>query len=239
MNKYLDELVKLSICDNQISAFEPKIEGEKSKLAIFLKAAQNITASIDKHNEEIDEVNSKISKNNLHLSELKDKLDDIAKKSANIKTDKELKALNLEEEIAKEQISFANEEINRFEEILESKESLIADLRVDLVKQEESIKNLEGEVNEAVEQLNKQRNDIYKQREELLNNFDNKIFTFYEKIKRWAKTTAVVPVKKQACYGCHMKINDYIYTEVIKSEVIVNCPHCGRILYKEEETQEA
>ena len=33
-------------------------------------------------------------------------------------------------------------------------------------------------------------------------------FTFYEKIKRWAKDSAVVPVKKQACYGCYMKIND-------------------------------
>lgn len=38
-----------------------------------------------------------------------------------------------------------------------------------------------------------------------------------------------------------MKINDKTYAEVIKAEEIVNCPHCGRILYKEdeEEVQEA
>ena len=65
--------------------------------------------------------------------------------------------------------------------------------------------------------------------------FDNKILTFYEKIKRWAKDSAVVPVKKQACYGCHMKINDKTYAEVIKAEEIINCPHCGRILYKDNE----
>jgi hypothetical protein len=53
------------------------------------------------------------------------------------------------------------------------------------------------------------------------------------------KDSAVVPVKKQACYGCHMKINDKTYAEVIKAEEIVNCPHCGRILYKEDEAQEA
>jgi len=28
-----------------------------------------------------------------------------------------------------------------------------------------------------------------------------------------------------------MKINDRVYAEVIKSEEIVNCPSCGRILY--------
>ena len=61
----------------------------------------------------------------------------------------------------------------------------------------------------------------------------------YEKIKRWAKDSAVVPVKKQACYGCYMKINDKTYAEVIKAEEIVNCPHCGRILYKEDEIEEA
>ncbi len=36
-----------------------------------------------------------------------------------------------------------------------------------------------------------------------------------------------------------MKINDKTYAEVIKSEEIINCPHCGRILYKEVETEEA
>ena len=35
-----------------------------------------------------------------------------------------------------------------------------------------------------------------------------------------------------------IKINDKTYAEVIKSEEIVNCPHCGRILYKEPETEE-
>lgn len=32
-----------------------------------------------------------------------------------------------------------------------------------------------------------------------------------------------------------MKISDKTYAEVIKGEEIVNCLHCGRILYKGEE----
>ena len=78
-------------------------------------------------------------------------------------------------------------------------------------------------------------NLIYDKRNELLDQFDKKILTFYEKIKRWAKDTAVVPVKQQACYGCFIKINDKTYAEVLKGEEIVNCLHCGRILYKGEE----
>ncbi len=64
---------------------------------------------------------------------------------------------------------------------------------------------------------------------------NSKIYAFYEKIKRWAGVTAVVPVKRQACSGCNMKISDKIYSEVLKAEEIITCPHCGRVLYIEEE----
>jgi predicted nucleic acid-binding Zn-ribbon protein len=35
-----------------------------------------------------------------------------------------------------------------------------------------------------------------------------------------------------------MKINDKIFSEVIKGEEIVTCPHCGRVLFIEEEDVE-
>ncbi len=49
MNKYLDQLVKLSKCDGQISAFEPLIEDEKAKMSLFLQTGEQISASIDKN----------------------------------------------------------------------------------------------------------------------------------------------------------------------------------------------
>ncbi len=239
MNKYLQDLIKLSKFDTAISMFEPKIENEKAKLATFVETAEEIKASINTLYLEVDDIKSKRTKNNIHLSELKSKLEDISKKNDNIHTEKELKALQLEEEIAKEQISFANEEITRLDALSESKEETLKDLQEKLTEEEESIKDIQVAVDNTIEEINKERNVVYQDRSELLEKFDNKILTFYEKIKRWAKDSAVVPVKKQACYGCYMKINDKTYAEVIKSEEIVNCPHCGRILYKEDETEEA
>ena len=237
MNKYLQDLIKLSKFDTSISNFEPKIENEKLKLATFVETAEEIKASINALYLEVDDIKSKRSKNNTHLSELKSKLDDISKKNDSIQTEKELKALQLEEEIAKEQISFANEEIDRLDTLVESKEEMLKDLQEKLTEEEESIKEIQVAVDNTIEEINKERNVVYQDRSELLEKFDNKILTFYEKIKRWAKDSAVVPVKKQACYGCYMKINDKTYSEVIKSEEIVNCPHCGRILYKEDEAE--
>ena len=239
MNKYLQDLIKLSKFDTAISMFEPKIENEKAKLATFVETAESIKASINSIYLEIDDVKSKRTKNNIHLGELKTKLDNIAKKNKDVHNDKELKALQLEEEIAKEQISFANEEIDRLDNLTKSKESVLKELQEKLSSEENDIKEIQVSVDGTIESINKERNLVYQDRSILLEKFDNKILTFYEKIKRWAKDSAVVPVKKQACYGCHMKINDKTYAEVIKAEEIVNCPHCGRILYKEVEEQEA
>ena len=239
MNKYLQDLIKLSKFDTAISMFEPKIENEKAKLATFVETAESIKASINSIYLEIDDVKSKRTKNNIHLGELKTKLDNIAKKNKDVHNDKELKALQLEEEIAKEQISFANEEIDRLDNLAKNKEVTLKELQEKLTAEEEDIKEIQVAVDSTIEEINKERNVVYKERSELLEKFDNKILTFYEKIKRWAKDSAVVPVKKQACYGCYMKINDKTYAEVIKAEEIVNCPHCGRILYKEDEIEEA
>lgn len=239
MNKYLQDLIKLSKFDTSISMFEPKIENEKAKLATFIETAEAIKTSINNIYLEVDEIKSKRTKNNIHLAELKSKLEDIAKKNKDVQTEKELKALQLEEEIAKEQISFANEEIDRLDTLTSSKEEELKELQANLTEEEESIKEIQVAVDNTIEEINKERNVVYQERSELLEKFDNKILTFYEKIKRWAKDSAVVPVKKQACYGCYMKINDKTYAEVIKSEEIINCPHCGRILYKEDETEEA
>ena len=235
MNKYLQDLIKLSKFDTAISMFEPKIENEKAKLATFVETAESIKASINSIYLEIDDVKSKRTKNNIHLAELKTKLDNIAKKNKDVHNDKELKALQLEEEIAKEQISFANEEIDRLDNLSKNKETILKELQEKLTAEEDDIKEIQVAVDSTIEEINKDRNIVYKERSELLEKFDNKILTFYEKIKRWAKDSAVVPVKKQACYGCHMKINDKTYAEVIKAEEIINCPHCGRILYKDNE----
>ncbi len=239
MNKYLEDLIKLSKFDTAISMFEPKIENEKAKLATFVETAASIKASINSIYLEIDDVKSKRTKNNIHLAELKTKLENIAKKNKDISNEKELKALQLEEEIAKEQISFANEEIDRLDNLTKNKEATLKEFQEKLAVEEEDIKEIQAAVDNKIEEINNERNVVYQERSELLEKFDNKILTFYEKIKRWAKDSAVVPVKKQACYGCYMKINDKTYAEVIKAEEIVNCPHCGRILYKEDEIEEA
>ena len=71
-----------------------------AKLSTFVEIAESIKGQINNTYAQIDDVKSKRTKNNIHLAELKTKLDDISKKSNQVQNEKELKALQLEEEIA-------------------------------------------------------------------------------------------------------------------------------------------
>ena len=238
MNKDLEQLVQLSKYDVAITEFEPKIANENAKLEVFLKTVDTLNEQIENLYKVIDENKNKRIKNDIHLKELSSKLEEISEKGKVVKTEKEVKALQLEEEIAKEQVSFANDEIVRLDELTASKEEELNTLKEDLKTEEESVVEIKEAVNNIITELEEKRGEVSKNRTQLFEKVDKKVLAFYEKIRRWAKSTAVVPVKNQACYGCHMKITDRVYYDFITSDEIKTCPHCGRIIYKDDSAEQ-
>jgi len=237
LNKHLEQLVKLSTFDKDIVNFDPKIKNEEEKLKTFTQVVTKLTENVEKLYVVIDDAKNKRIKNDIHLKELSSKLEEIAGKHKIAKNEKEVKALQLEEEIAKEQVNFANEEINRLDALSASKTDELNELKVELEAEEESVKELKEAIDKNISELEKGKNAIYEEKSVLVSTVDSKVLSFYEKIKRWAHESAVVPVKKQACYGCNMRLNDRFYSEFIHSSEIMTCPHCGRIIYKENEPE--
>jgi predicted nucleic acid-binding Zn-ribbon protein len=43
----------------------------------------------------------------------------------------------------------------------------------------------------------------------------------------------VVAVWKEVCDGCHMSIPPQLYNELQKSNELITCPSCSRIIYWE------
>jgi len=231
MNSHLKQLIDLSRIDKEIDAFEPQIDEANAKYEAVLAKKKSIDTDIENLSNEIKEEEVKKHKNELHLAELSQKLEDNSKKSAEIKTEREMKSLQLEEEIAKEQVTFANEEIERLEKIIELKTEQIDVAKVSLEEIQSSLESVKADVDEKLKAITDERQKVFVEKEELLSKINQKGLAFYQKIRRWAKNTTVVPVEDQACMGCHMIIGDKVYADVIRAEEITTCPHCGRILH--------
>jgi hypothetical protein len=238
MNKHLQQLIDLSIVDKDIDAFEPQIEEANYNYEAALAKTKSIESDIENLSNEIKEEELKKAKNELHLAELSQKLEDNSKKSGEVKTEREMKSLQLEEEIAKEQVTFANEEIARLEKIIESKKEQTEVAEVSLKELAANLESVKADVDAKLEKINNERQTVFMKKEKLLGTMNQKGLAFYQKIRRWAKNTTVVPVEDQACMGCHMVIGDKVYADVIKGEDITTCPHCGRILYVKAHEEE-
>ena len=233
MNQHLKQLIDLSKVDKEIDAFEPQIEEANYNYEAALAKTKSIESDIENLTIEIKEEELKKSKNELHLAELSQKLEENSKKSGDIKTEREMKSLQLEEEIAKEQVTFANEEIERLDRIIEAKREQIEAAKITLAELTANLESVKADVDAKLAIINTERQAVFVSKEKLLSDVNQKGLAFYQKIRRWAKNSTVVTVEDQACMGCHMIISDKIYADVIKAEDITTCPHCGRILHVE------
>jgi len=238
LNKHLEELIELSKLDKSIDDFTPLIENAQKKLARRVAKRDDIARRIDEIKAVIDDANSKIASSENQIKSLNEQLALGIVKEKAVKTEKEMKALQMESELAKEKLTFANEEIERYNKVLETKERELKEASLDLNKANEELEKVSSEVSKKMTSIEEDKGKLFAKRESKIRDIDQKILSFYEKIRIWARNSAVVPVKKQACYGCYMKLNDSAYAEVIKSEDICTCHHCGRILYIEPQTEE-
>ena len=239
MNKHLEELIELSKLDKSIDDFTPLIETAQKKLARratkrddVLERIAELTATIEKANETVASYEEQIKALNEQM------ILGVAKEKE-IKTEKEMKALSMEAELAKEKLSHANSEIERQQTIVESKTTEIEAANTELEEASAEYEKVSAEVGTKMASIDADKGKLFEERTTKTIAIDRKILSFYEKIRVWAKNTAVVPVKKQACYGCYMKLNDSAYATLIKSEELLTCPHCGRIMHLEAQTEEA
>ncbi|MFA6193122.1 MAG: C4-type zinc ribbon domain-containing protein [Sulfurimonas sp.] len=233
MNQHLKQLIDLSKVDKEIDAFEPQIEEANYNYEAALAKTKSIESDIENLTNEIRDEEVKKQKNNLHLAELSKKLEDNSRKSSEVKTEREMKSLQLEEEIAKEQVAFANEEIERLERIIENKKEQVEIAKTSLLGLQANLESVKAEVDKKLEVINQERQEVFVAKEKLLGTINQKGLAFYQKIRRWAKNSTVVPVEEQACMGCHMLLSDKIYADVIRADEIITCPHCGRIIHVE------
>jgi predicted nucleic acid-binding Zn-ribbon protein len=150
-----------------------------------------------------------------------------------VKTNKEYQALLSEIEAIKE----ANSRME--EEILQVMDE-IDELKKDLSKREKdaglTLEKLEGERKKLQEKMVHDEKVWDKQterREALSKQIESKLIKLYNTLKEKRQGVGVVSVKHETCQGCFVNVPPQMFIEVQKTNTIVRCPNCNRILFWE------
>jgi len=148
-----------------------------------------------------------------------------------IKTNQEYKALQSE-------ITDIKNECIKLEDIIldimEKNESAMSEAAKEeaLLKQEEDAVLIEEQnIKDQLTREERELEGLLKDREELIPKVDTYILETYSYIFEDGDDIAIVPAKNGTCGGCHIKLTSQIVSDLRKSQEVVACENCGRILY--------
>jgi predicted nucleic acid-binding Zn-ribbon protein len=233
LNEQLRLLRELQDVDLQLKA----IEADKERYPIEMKNLDEKLASeqemFKKKKERIELLEKERRQKEGDLDLEQERIRKAQSKLYDVKTNKEYQALLMEIDTLKEINSQREIEIleimdeidglKREYEIME-KEMLEAEERT--AEEKKRLEESLGKADSALSSKKRKRTMITKK-------ISPELMVLYLTLKE-KRRTAVVPARFGACQGCNVKIPPQMFNEVQRSEAIIVCPSCNRILYWED-----
>ena len=148
-----------------------------------------------------------------------------------IKNIKELQALQREIDQIKLGNSQLEEEVIKLLEEAESYASALRAKEEELKQLEAAWREKQGEIEAQVAGIERAVAEASALRQAIATRLNRELIERYELIFSRRAGMAVVTVSGGICQGCYMNIPPQLWNEIIKSEKLILCPSCHRILY--------
>ena len=101
------------------------------------------------------------------------------------------------------------------------------------------IKSEKGRIGQEVAQQQQKLDQLDEDRQDVGNMVEPQLLEKYNLIQSQQMTRiAIVPVKNSVCYGCNLNLPPQMYNELHRRDALMFCPHCHRIVYWEEESED-
>ncbi len=168
------------------------------------------------------------------LAEVIDHKDRSEQQMDNISSPREFEALNkeiteagLKEDQLRKDLRKEEENLKEAENEVKASQSLIASQESEINEKKTKILNEEASMLGRITELKKIE-------EELTNDLDPEIVFKFERIIKSKQGIGVVPVKGVVCSGCSIVLPAQFVNSVRQSNTVVFCPYCSRVLSYEE-----
>lgn len=148
-----------------------------------------------------------------------------------IKNIKELQALQREIDQIKLGNSQLEEELIKLLEEAEAYASALRAKEEELKQLEAAWREKQGEIEAQVAGIERAVAEASALRQAIATQLNRELIERYELIFSRRGGMAVVTVSDGICQGCYMNIPPQLWNEIIKSEKLILCPSCHRILY--------
>jgi hypothetical protein len=183
----------------------------------------------------LEEINKKLRNLELDIKQHQENIKKYSQQLAEIKTNKEYKALNSEIAYLKEKISeLESQELELMDEESEFKKKMeIA--KAELEKAKKIQREREDELRKKIESLDGEIDNFRAERNKLAQTLPQSLVKQYAKLIKYKNNCAVAYARNGACGACGFVIRPQVRIEIQQRNKINYCENCGRILMEKFE----
>ncbi len=155
-------------------------------------------------------------------------------KLAGARNERESNAAQREIETIKRALNEREEEALHIMEVIEQTTESIRQKEERYNALQKEFEGMEAESRKKASGMEDSRNKLNSERGQIKKDISGRNLDIYEKI-RLRKPRAIVPAIKGICQGCHMMLPPQTYNLLLRSDRLIQCPNCHRIVYCTDE----
>jgi predicted nucleic acid-binding Zn-ribbon protein len=237
MLETLEMLMKLQEIDQRVDQLTHSRVDLPEKIETLKNQVQELEDLIGEDKARLDQLEKDKRQEELGLQGAQDELKKYQEQLYRIKTNREYDAIQAEIDAQKEKISQHEENILNImatsEEVAENLEARTKELertRAENAPQQEQLEKDLSSIDDRIAAENDQRKNITVR-------IEKNILNAYERIRKVKNGLAIVAIRKRACGGCFKTLPPQKIQEIRRTDRIITCENCGRILYWDADSQ--
>lgn len=238
MKKDLIVLIKLSYTDSTLA----ELQTEKNQLPHGIEEARialnQAQAELDAIQENIQgmELKNRAFENEVGMEDTR--LRRSQSRMLEVKKSDEYQAMTREIAQSKKLIKELEDNVLKLMLEVDEQQKLVPDAEKKRDELNEALSKVSQEVESRMAEIDAQVTDLTKLREAVLGQVDQKILAQYEKVLS-RQDLAVALAVKSICQECNNKLPPQLFNELQRMEKIIQCPNCYRLLFLQEQLDEA
>jgi uncharacterized protein len=239
VKEQLQLLVELQGIDSAIVKKRESLETLPTMLTPLMKNLEDARAAYEKVKHRCEVLEKKKREKERMLDEVHDRVKKMKARISEIKTNKEYQAHLKEIESTDKERYLVEDEILSIMESLENVQKELASENMKVKGEMEKGEALKKKLLDDAAATEQELKELKLRRTEQIRDIPKDLYALYFETLNSKRGLAVVEARNEVCQGCNMNIPPQLFVELKKSERVIQCPQCNRILYwKDEERKE-
>jgi len=193
-------------------------------------ALEGMKTRIEKHKEELDELNQKIVAQDVKMKEALTLIKRYEDQQNNVRNNREYDSLSKEIDYQRLEIQVAEKHKAKFSTDVIAKTESISEFEENRKEMDDILTQKKNELTDIIAETEKEEQELIEKAEQLKKNVDHRLLNAFERIRNNARNgLAIVLIERDACGGCFSTIPPQRQLDIRLHKKIIVCEACGRI----------